>query len=301
MELDFLSPRAREINKKRLSLLYSLKNQNIEQNDPINENVPFIQKLSSDHPLKDVIKECQNNVREGFLTPLTNRSSNSLEFTANMFVEELLDSIKIKHLKILQLDELINNLKNNIEILHKIDANKIFVTSKEYYQIFILNQPNDDNYQLYLNDQKLYPQIKYTCPFDAKQKLNFALFSSNNKMLEAISVDMIYQICHNCVKLESDEYLQTLQIRFFEDSNNPIIYDLKISLVFNMTRDFKKTIINTLKEEIKEIDYKILDMIEVINRMLEPFSNNGFKYLRYEGLIDNQSMSKNRNHCCSIF
>lgn len=54
-----------------------------------------------------------------------------------------------------------------------------------------------------------------------------------------------------------------------------------------MTNDLKKKIIKTLKEEIQEIDSKILDMIEVINRMLEPFSNNGFKYLRYEGLIDN--------------
>ncbi|CAD8174223.1 unnamed protein product [Paramecium octaurelia] len=301
MELDFLSPRAREINKKKLSLLYSLKNQNIDQNDPINENVPFIKKLSTDHPLNDVIKECQNNVREGFLTPLTNRSSNSLEFTANMFVEELLDSIKIKHLKILQLDELITNFKNNIEILQKIEVNKLLIPSKEFYEIFILNQPNNDHYQLYLNDQKLYPQQWSTCPFDAKQKLNFALFSSNNKMLEAVSVDMIYQICHNCVKLQSNEYRQILQIRFLEDSDNPIIYDLKISLLYNMTNEFKKTIIKTLKEEIQEIDHKILDMIEVINRMLEPFSNHGFKYLRYDGLIDNQSMSKNRNHCCSIF
>lgn len=72
MELDFLSPKAKEINKKKLSLLSSLKNQNIELNDPINENVSFIRKLTSDHPLKEIIKECQNNVREGFLTPLTN-------------------------------------------------------------------------------------------------------------------------------------------------------------------------------------------------------------------------------------
>lgn len=42
-------------------------------------------------------------------------------------------------------------------------------------------------------------------------------------------------------------------------------------------------------------------MIDIINRMLEPFSNNGFKYLRYEGIIDNDTMFKNRNHCCNIF
>lgn len=30
-----------------------------------------MKKLTSDHPLKEVIKECQNNIRDGFLTPLT--------------------------------------------------------------------------------------------------------------------------------------------------------------------------------------------------------------------------------------
>ncbi|CAD8073015.1 unnamed protein product [Paramecium primaurelia] len=301
MELDFLSPRAREINKKKLSLLYSLKNQNIEQNDPINENVSFIKKLTGDHPLNDVIKECQNNVREGFLTPLTNRSSISLEFTASMFVEELLDSIKIKHIKILQLDELINNLKNNIEIIQKIEIKQQSTNLKELYEIFILNQPKDDNYQLYLNDEKLYPQQWHSCPFNVKHKLNFTLFSNNNKMLEVISVDMIYQIGNNCVNIKPNEYHQILQIKFLEESNNPIQYDLQIQLFYNMTNDLKKTIIKTLKQEIEEIDHKIIDMIDIINRMLEPFSNNGFKYLRYEGLIDNQSISKIRNHCCNIF
>ncbi|CAD8154145.1 unnamed protein product [Paramecium pentaurelia] len=301
MELDFLSPKAKEINKKKLSLLCSLKNQNIECNDPINENVSFIKKLTIDHPLNEIIKECQNNVREGFLTPLTNRSSISIEFTANMFVEEILDSIKFKHLKILQLDELINNLKNNIEIIQQIEIKQQSQNLKELCEILILNQPNDDNYQLYLDNQKLYPKQWHSFPFDAKNKLNFVLFTQQNKMLEFISFDMIYQIGNNCVNIKQNEYHQILRIKFLEESNDPIIYELQISIYFNMTNDLKKKMIQTLKEEIQEIDHKILDMIEVINRMLEPFSNNGFKYLRYQGIIDNDTMFKNRNHCCNIF
>ncbi|CAD8066248.1 unnamed protein product [Paramecium sonneborni] len=301
MELDFLSPKVQEINLKKLSLLLSLKTQNIEYNDPINENVSFIKKLTKDHPLKEVIKECQNNIREGFLTPLTNRSSVSVEFTANMFVEEIIDSIKLKHLKILQLDELINNFKNNIDIIENIEIMQQSLNLQELYEILILNQPNDDNYQLYLNDQKLYPNQWHSCLFEVQNKLKFVLYSNNNKMLQATTVDMIYQIGNNCVNIKQNQYNQILHLKFLEESNQPIQYELQISLTFNMTNDLKKKIIQTLKEEILEIDYKVLEMIQTINRILEPFSNNGFKYLRYQGIIDNDSMPKNRNHCCQIF
>ena len=109
-----------------------------------------------------------------------------------MFVEEILENIKIKHLKILQLDELINNFKSNIEFIQKMEVKQRSSNVKEFYEVLILNQPNDDDYQLYLNDQKLYPNQWHSYPFDAKNKLNFVLFSNNNKMLEVISVDMIY-------------------------------------------------------------------------------------------------------------
>ncbi|CAD8072434.1 unnamed protein product [Paramecium sonneborni] len=303
MELDFLSPKAKEINKKKMNLLFSLKTQNIEQNDPINENVSFIKKLTSDHPLNEVIKECQNNVREGFLTPLTNRSSITVEFTANMFVEEILESIKLKHIKILQLDELINHFQKNIQIIQKIQVKQQSSNLLEVYEILLLNSHNhnNDNYQLYLNDRKLYSDQWHTCPFDVKNKLNFVLFSHNNKMLQAIQVDMIYQIGNNCANIKQNEYNQILQIKFLEESDQPIQYQLQIQLSFNMTNNLKKQIIKMLKEETQEIDNKVLEMIETINRILEPFSNYGFKYLRYEGIIDNKSISKNRNDCCSIF
>ncbi|CAD8149341.1 unnamed protein product [Paramecium octaurelia] len=300
MESDFLSIKAREINKKKLSLLYSLKNQNIEQNDLIDDNIYFIKKLTSDHPLKEIIKECQNNVREGFLTPLTNRSSMSIEFTANMFVEEILDSVKLKHIKILQLEELINNLKQNIEMIQKLEIKQQKQNDKELYQILMINSPNDPTYQLYLNDQKLYPNQLHSQPFDFKDKLNFILFT-NNQVLETISFDMVYQIGNNCFNINQNQYNQNIQLKFLEESNVPIIYDFQIQIFFHMTSELKKTIIKSLKEEIQELDSKILDMIEIINRMLEPFSNKGFKYLRYQGMIDNDTIGKNRNHCCIIF